>query len=450
MYKEGVAVRRIVLITFALLCITGAAGANGRFPQAQSIESVPGGDGTLLYMRTTFGVLVSHDAGKSWRWICERALGYQGQWDPPITVTRDGRLWVGLESGIVSVADGCNAEPSPEIAGQTIKDLTTDPRGETIWAIAGAPDKKSTLFRRAPGGTFEKLDAKGLEELNLLTIEIAPSRPQRIYVSGEPYDTIRGRLYRSDDGGKTFTGEANDLPAQGPFFIAAVDPKDPNRVLVRHLHTTGSDVLLTTDAGKTWKNVLSMKSAMFGFTKSPDQKTYWAASGLAEHGIFRSTDRGEHFEHVGAHGVLCLHAVAGGRLFACENTFSVKAPILALSTDEGRSVAPIAGFGDVAGPVECGGNDAGAAAICGPSWPEIRALILPPEKPDASADASAASDAASGDDAQSTRPSRSCACSLPGTIGPDRTWLTSGLLPLVAWARARKRRGSDRAHPGPS
>jgi hypothetical protein len=397
---------------------------------------VPGGDGTVLYMRTTFGVLVSRDAGKSWRWICERALGYQGQWDPPIAVTRDGRLWVGLESGIVSVGDDCNSEPSPEIAGETIKDLATDARGETLFAITGAPDKKSGVWRRDPGAKFEKLGGKGIEDLNLLTIEVAPSRPQRIYVSGEPYDTIRGRIYRSDDGGKTFTGEANDLPAQGPFFIAAVDSKDPDRVLLRHLHTKGSDLLLSKDKGKTFTNVLTMKSAMFGFTKSPDGLVYWAASGLADHGIFQSTDRGEHFTHVGAHGVLCLHAAAGGRLFACENTFTVKAPVVALSSDEGKTLTAISGFGDVTGPVACGGRDAGAAAICGATWPEIHALIVPREVPDASAE-------------PAPPPKRACACEAArASRSPDLLFLTSGLLPLAAWARARKRRGSRDDHPG--
>ncbi len=417
-----------------------AARANGRFPQAQVIESVPGGDGTVLYMRTTFGILVSHDAGKSWRWICERALGYQGQWDPPIAVTRDGTLWVGLEDGVVAVRRDCDAERVPDMSGQTIKDFATDARGETLWAIAGRAGEKSALFRRDPGGKWQRLDAKGLEDLNLLTLDIAPSKNQRIYVSGEPYEDIRGRLYRSDDGGKTFTGGPNDLAAQGPFFIAAVDPKDPSRVLVRHLHTTGSDMLLTKDGGKTFTNVLSMKSAMFGFAKSVDGSTYWAASGLAEHGIFESTDRGEHFVHVGAHGVLCLHAAAGDRLFVCENTWTLKAPIVALSLDRGKTVETIAGFGDIAGAVECA-PDGGAGAVCAGEWPAMRATLFPRvDAGEPPSDAGAE---------PPPPPKRSCSCEAAGAAGgPDHAWLTAGLVPLAAWVRARKKSGSRRAHPG--
>ncbi|MBL8611026.1 MAG: hypothetical protein JNL38_27030, partial [Myxococcales bacterium] len=75
------------------------AAANGRFPRAQTILAAPGSDGTVLYLRATFGLLVSRDAGKTWRWVCEEAMGFSGTWDPPVAVTKGGRIWVGLEKG---------------------------------------------------------------------------------------------------------------------------------------------------------------------------------------------------------------------------------------------------------------------------------------------------------------------------------------------------------------
>src|SRR5262245_46688717 len=95
MYNRGVlpftrvALAGLVFIAAATRCST--AHANGRFPEAQTFESAPGTDGKTVFLRTTFGVLVSRDRGEHWRWICERALGYGGQWDPAIAVTRDGR-----------------------------------------------------------------------------------------------------------------------------------------------------------------------------------------------------------------------------------------------------------------------------------------------------------------------------------------------------------------------
>jgi photosystem II stability/assembly factor-like uncharacterized protein len=441
----------VALIASAALSITAPARANGRFPQAQTVVTVPGGDGSTAFLRTTFGILVSRDAGKRWRWICERALGYDGQWDPPIAATRDGRLWVGLEGGLTSTRDGCEVEPAPELAGETVKDLTTDARGETLYAITGAPGKKSFVWRRSPGKRFERL--AGMDETNFMTIEVAPSLPSRVYVSGQSYSTIRGQIFRSDDGGATLESDVGDgglsssgLVADGPFFIAAVDPQDPSRLLVRHLHAKGSDLLSSRDGGKTFKNVLSMTSAMFGFAKSADGKTYWAGSGLAEHGIFRSTDRGERFEVVSQHAVLCLHSAGPGALFVCENPLALGAPAIAVSRDDGRSVTPLARFTDVEGPVACDVPDA-RASLC--AWPEMQALFTAPppaEVVDAGRPRRSKRDGGTGDaGAGGSAPRRSsCGC---GLIGADRSTtdlplLIAGLLSLLMRARSRVGRGS--------
>lgn len=444
------------LVTLTLFCSTHTAQANGRFPQAQAIESVPGSDGSTLFLRATFGILISRDAGKTWRWLCERALGYEGSWDPPIAVTRDGQLWIGLERGLVSTLDGCTIDTATELAGEQVKDLTVDARGDTLWALTGAPDKRGALWRRsvgvdgAPPAAWERM---GLlpDGIHPMTLEVAPSRPSRVYVTGQPYGTIRGWLWRSDDYGRTITGAKNELTDDGPLFIAAIDPKDPNRVVLRHLHSTGSLVLITPDAGKTFRPVLTMDSAMFGFAKSPDGLTYFAGSGLPEHGIYRSTDRGEHFERVSNHGVLCLHDAPGARLFVCENPASLGGPGIALSADRGKTVSAIAAFGDIKGPVLCDkatSADAGGA-LCADTWPEVRASVLP-------RDAGAREDGVFRDAGMTSAPASTrrstCACSLVGASAgdPDHRWLTTGLLPLMVGARARRRRGSAHDQRGPS
>lgn len=471
-YKGGVVLLRrslcVTLITLALICSIRDARANGRFPRAQAIVSVPGSDGSTVFLRATFGILVSRDAGKTWKWICERSLGYEGAWDPPIAVTRDGRLWVGLERGLVSTVDGCSVQTSDELAGEQIKDLTTDPKGETLWALTGAPDKRGAVWRRTvtadAGARWERMGLMP-DDIHPMTLEIAPSKPSRIYVTAQPYGTVRGWLWKSDDGGKTFTGGKNDLAETGPLFIAAVDPKDPNRVVLRHLHSTGSKVLVTTNGGKTFKETLSIDSAMFGFAKSSDGATLYAGSGLAKDGIFRSTDRGEHFERMSNHGVLCLHAApgaGGGRLFVCENPFNLGAPAIAVSTDHGQTVSPLARFADIQGPLACGRDAAtpdASVGLCAEAWPETFAMFVPRDggvkatdggtrpRRDAGSDGGGASGAAPPSSSRKT-----CGCAVIGAAesGPDRAWLTAGLLPLAMWGRARRRRGSSRNQSGPS
>lgn len=433
------------------------ARANGRFPQAQSIESVPGSDGNTLFMRATFGILVSRDAGKSWRWICERAWGYEGTWDPPVAVTRDGKIWVGLERSLVSSPDGCTVDTSHELDGESVKDLTADLDGKTLWAVTGAADKRGAIWRRAIGPKDAKFERIGQlpETFNPSTIEIAPSNPSRLYVTGQPWDTIRGWLLRSDDGGKTIVpnvGGKNELEASGPFFLAAVDPKDPNRALLRHLHGAGSDVLLTTDGGKTLKNVLGIKTAMYGFAKSQDGTTFWAGSGLPQDGIFRSTDRGEHFERVANHGVLCLQTAPPNRLFICENTFSIDAKTVSLSLDQGKTIEAIASFKDILGPQKCETGIEAGAALCEAAWPETLAMLTPREAGAPGPDGgirkrrrdAGSSEAGANDPAPPTEARKSaCGCVAAGAdSGLDLRWLSAGLIPLAAWARARRRPGS--------
>ena len=199
-------------------------------------------------------------------------------------------------------------------------------------------------------------------------------------------------------------------------------------------------MLLTTDAGKTLTIVLDMKSAMYGFAKSADGSTYWAGSGLPEHGIFQSKDRGAHFEPVSAKGVLCLSAAPGGRLLVCENPLTKGTPAVSVSTDDGKTLSGLAQFADVLGPVVC----AAGPGVCADAWPETRSLLSP-----RAADAGvAASTTAAGPAARGS----TCGCVTVGGVKdtPDHVWLTTGLLPLLLWARARRRGGSLQSQSGPS
>jgi photosystem II stability/assembly factor-like uncharacterized protein len=440
------------VIAASLLCtIAGAARANGRFPQAQAMVSAPGSEGKTLWLRATFGLLVSHDAGATWQWVCEQALGYTGQWDPPIAVTRDGKLWVGRDDGIVSTPDGCSVEVHPELAGETVRDLTTDPKGEVLWVATSAPGKKAHVWRKVGQKPFERLgDALG--EMDVRTIEVAPSRPNRVYLTMQPYETLRGQIYRSDDGGKTFTGGPNDLKASGPLFIASVDPKDPERVVVRHLYATGSDVLLSTDAGKTWREVLHVASSMYAFAKSEDGKTLWAGAGQPELGLFRSSDRGEHWENMSKNGSLCLHATGGKepKLFVCENVFLGGTKTIGVSLDQGKTIQDVADFKDLKGPLACASPSDAGAALCAPYWASVRDLVFP--KPDAGTSVPQPDAAAGGRGERAPQPKSSCSCGVVGAAREDGSldlaWLTAGLLALAYGARARARIGSIMDQPG--
>jgi hypothetical protein len=430
----------VLVLALALVAPT-AARANGRFPKAQQIVTVPGSEGKIVFLRATFGVLVSRDAGVTWSWLCEQAMGFSGTWDPPIAATKDGRLWIGLPDGLSSTADGCSVTRVPELAGEQVVDLATEPAGDRVVVVTSTPGKPAHVWRR-PTATapFARLGA-GVTGKSFDTVEVAPSKPSRVYATAAPVGGgRRAHLFRSDDGGATLTELDVPLAHDGRLFVSAVDPSDPDRLFVRHTNELGTDLLVSKDGGATFTSVLKTKTSMFGFAGTADGTTYFAGAGDAVEGTFRSRDRGVTWEPASKTSVLCLFA-DGPRVFACSNPYTRGGWAVAVSTDAAGTFRPLAAFDDVKGPLAC---DAGAGAACAGLWGEVRASVVSPAKAAASAtpaldDASAVPSTSLADtgapDAGVAPTKRACDCDLPGTRGGSPAYVLAMLLALALAAR---------------
>ena len=116
-----------------------------------------------------------------------------------------------------------------------------------IYAPANGPG--SGLFKSTDGGTTWTPLTKGLpaEGLGRMGIAISPANPKRVYVIA---DAKEGGLFRSDDAGATFTKVSADTRVwqRGWYFEkVAADPKNADIVYVPN---TG--VYKSVDGGKTW------------------------------------------------------------------------------------------------------------------------------------------------------------------------------------------------------
>jgi hypothetical protein len=405
----------LLVVTFQTYTIREAF-ANGRFPLAQQALVAPGSKGDLLVVRSTFG--------------------YSGAWDPPIAYGLDGTLYVGLENGLATTKDFCTVTRTAELEGETVKDVSVDSSG-TVLVVTTTPSRPSALFRKPKGKPFERV-GKGLEGAYLVTVDAAPSRPLRIYVSGQPLGTLKGRLYRSDDGGTTFKELDQERSHDGAYFLVGVDPKDPARVVSRFLHFEGSEITLSEDSGKTSKVVLSIKSAMYGAAMSPDGSRVYAGSGLPADGVFVSDDRGRTFASSAHVGVQCLTATERS-LFQCENPFAVGGPAFGVSEDFGKTFHTLASFAAVRGPVNCPGT-----ALCEKPYAELTTTLEPWRAgPDGGLGDGGGSTTDSGVEAGVEAPrekKRGCGgCHQDGTES-----IHGGAWPLVVWAlsRVRRRRSS--------
>jgi hypothetical protein len=110
------------------------------------------------------------------------------------------------------------------------------------------------------------------------TIELAPSDPKRIYISGTANaDPLQGIVQRSDDGGLTWTRSTVRLPkGSGSLFISGIHPSDPDRVWFRvpgrgdFFGIIQARLWLSTDAATSFHPVAETRAGMLGFALSPD------------------------------------------------------------------------------------------------------------------------------------------------------------------------------------
>src|SRR5579871_5837182 len=103
--REAVAAAAIA----ALLLADVPASANGRYPAYNELLVSPG-DPDFIVLRATFGVVLSHDRGASWTWLCEEALGLDpsAEEDPSLAVSGSNALVAGIYGGLeVSPDGGC-------------------------------------------------------------------------------------------------------------------------------------------------------------------------------------------------------------------------------------------------------------------------------------------------------------------------------------------------------
>ncbi len=390
---------RVLGAIAAVACAPSAALANGRFPAAQHVVLGPGSRSDVIALRTTFGMLVSRDGGRSFAWFCEDLLFFPFvpglAFDPPVEVSSRGEVVLGFEDGAHALTDGCSVANLDSVSHREITDLAATPDGATLYASESTVGSRSYLLRADPSLVFRRM-GDGVDRLRFVTVEVAASRPERVYASGFDDSPSRTpRLVRSDDGGATLVGITPTESLGDLAYISGVDPTDPQVLYVRVVEGLGSTLLRSADGGDHLAVVARTVDPMLAFALSEDGATVWYGS--ADGGLYRSTDRGLHFTSIGMIPALGLR-FHGGALWLV--TDWLRQPwALGRSMDGGEHFDPVLRFEDVPGPPACA-SPSEATSICIDRWPAFRSTIEAPARPDAGAprDAPAIPDAvASGD-----------------------------------------------------
>ncbi|HEV3193829.1 MAG TPA: hypothetical protein VGY54_25160 [Polyangiaceae bacterium] len=374
----------------ALLLTTPVAFANGRFPASNQLLFSPS-DANLVVLRATFGIVISHDGGATWRWLCEDVLGVSSSTtvDPLLGLTASGGIVAAplLTNGLAVSGDtGCNwSTATGPLANQLVKDFAVRREAPDIVVALtsaysqdagpeGGPGYVQQTYQSINDGADWSAIGTPIDPTALATtIEVAPSDAARLYVSAvRGADATRAAsLFVSTSGGADWIERpvALDSANETAIYIAAVDPTSADRVYLRTAGSTAgkaSRLLVTNDAGLTFAEVLKLSGQMLGFALSPDGAKVYAGS--AEQGLFIATRDGLSFHNTSTIHVQCL-ATRGTELWACSDEAS--GFIAGVSIDDGATFKSklhlvaqplIACSADAAATVQCGG--ASLRALC--------------------------------------------------------------------------------------
>jgi photosystem II stability/assembly factor-like uncharacterized protein len=189
-------------------------------------------DGVLYAALDDHGVYVSRDQGESWQ-ACNEGLATLS--------IRDLLSVPGTKDSFLCVLGS---------------------KGKELGGIYRSDDQCRS-WRKVSGG-FPVGDAKNLE--------IAPSNPDVLYLAMRDRNVgdvpVQGGLYRSGNGGQTWTQVLRKRFAQG----LAVHPTRPDTVLIGlndhpyHDQCTGDGILGSQDGGKTWKSLNDPSLTLHGVT----------------------------------------------------------------------------------------------------------------------------------------------------------------------------------------
>lgn len=182
----------------------------------------------------------------------------------------------------------------------------TDPNTlfATMWSHRRSPDffdsglkyaeeeGKSALYRSKDGGkTWQKLE-NGLPDglLGRMAVSVAPSNPDRVYLSVESDLKNTSGLYRSDDGGNSWNLVNRDFGMTvRPFYFSRIEV-DPNNDST--LIKCGLNANISKDAGETFRTI--------GSGVHSDIHAVWFDPNNSKH-VILGTDGGVYESYDGAY-----------------------------------------------------------------------------------------------------------------------------------------------------
>jgi hypothetical protein len=323
--------------------------ANGRAPATSSITFQQGHEQNIA-VGLTFGLLLSHDGGTTWAWMCEDAIGYKGTYDPRYVYTGTGALFATTFNGLKVMRDSCTFGDTPEGSKfVSVNALGPDAfyyaASQTADAAHGVTSDFQVYKSVNDGMTFPNpTRPDDATDTNVWweSLVIAPSNPQIIYLSGYRYipnptgGTMRDHMvFRSDNAGTSWTPLVKTgqpagftLMPNSVIHIVGITRDDPRHVYARVelVDNTLSDaIFVSTDSGVSWTEIHRKTATIGAFAVRA------ALNGQGKHDLVIGTQAiGAEVSHndgitwtalAGAPHLGCLVENSAGELWACTQNY---------------------------------------------------------------------------------------------------------------------------------
>ncbi|MDH5673295.1 MAG: hypothetical protein OEZ06_14170 [Myxococcales bacterium] len=467
------------------------------------------------------GYFYSSDGGDSFQILCAEFLDPDIGRASSVHLAADGTTFAGYFGGLYyddATACSWQLDGSTELTEQWVSDITGDPIDSNVDYLitSTAQGALNGVMRREAGGSWAPLgERKELLIGRLRVADVAGAR--RYYQSASlgqqivPIDGVEQSVPQyvirvSNDEAATWQEFPFEVTTN-QLRLEAVDPKNPDRILVNISHPEQDDVLMvSSDGGETFSEYLTV-SEFSGVTFGPEGQLWIGDAGLtinpdAPQGLWAATDLGTAPTLVtDQYPVNCLSYREDGTLFVCQRfsagrvdpsdgSFSETLNFMEFDEAVDCSAAGI----DVVAACEdqfavqinfCQISHFPEAAFCQPYCVDLKPIDIcdcdpdtgervpnqddggcpevavdVPDAPDAGTGMAgaggtgatggsvAAADAGAPDAAADAGDTQGggCSCSLLGARSHDRRLLQWSLLPLLALVlcRARRRAGGDR------
>jgi hypothetical protein len=346
--------------------------AHGLPPQTLSVSLRPGSENDLM-IGTTFGGVISHDRGQSFRVICEEAIGYGTGQRASWWLSPSGADFAcSLKGLFVARTGGCDWQSVPEL--ESIGCLEIRGQGSTLIAVSGKFGETNQILRSTDDGVSWHPSNESSTTRFYSSVRFAPSDPQRVYVGAWWFNPYASVLLRSDDNGQTFgaTDLSASLPTAGAFFVLAVHPQKSSVVFasVSQDNPRAAWLVRSTDSGGSFTVVATSTEIFNSVAFGVDPSTVFAAAGNQ---LFRSENEGLSFMALPIpQRNACVTTTPAGRLYSCGLEELDGWVVGEASSAGGTNFAPFLTWGQIAGPISCPVGSA-VATLCEPLWPVVLA-----------------------------------------------------------------------------